>query len=193
MDSSLIKSVKGDVDSNLARDTGDRNERGEPVPAERFPKVLYGMYASEKIRKLPDICYAGTWVVSTAFADVLRRFELGLTSLYPTKVFEGDRKTPLAGAYFCINFGAKKATFLPGQSRATKPWHDQDLWRLNPAPRDEDFVLTIDALKGPDLWIEEQVVRAFFLSGRLVRALRAAGLTRRLGLRRRRVIASEGG
>jgi hypothetical protein len=64
------------------------------------------------------------------------------------------------------------------------------MWKLDLVPEDDDFALSAAALQGPDLWIGAQVWDAFFLSDRLVRALREARLTRRLGLRRCRAVGS---
>jgi hypothetical protein len=191
MDTTLVRflTVEGILnDIHWAADTMRRNERGEPMPAQRFPKELYGKYTGKKVKKLPDLCNAlGTWLVSAALARVLRRFDLGRTLFHPTKAFQIDRKTPVEGEYFCINFGERKASFLPEQSHARKPWEDQDLWALQLAPKDDDIALGDAALEGPDLWIEEHFVDAFFLSDRLARALREAKLARHFGLRRCRV------
>jgi hypothetical protein len=51
------------------------------------------------------------------------------------------------------------------------------MWKLDLVPEDDDFALSAAALQGPDLWIGAQVWDAFFLSDRLVRALREARLT----------------
>ncbi|PWR25316.1 imm11 family protein [Zavarzinia aquatilis] len=171
-------------------DTMTRNQRGEALPAERFPAELYGKYSLKKINKLPDFCDAlGYWVVSAAMADVLRQFDLGHTSLYPTRVYQHDRKTPVEGEYYCLNFGERKASFLADASpRANKVYPNQDIWALSLAPKNDDIALSANALEGVDLWTEEpRFTRAFFLSDRLVTALRDAKLTRYLGLFRCRI------
>jgi hypothetical protein len=142
------------------------------------------------MRKLPDLANAGGfWTVSAAVADVLRRVELGRTSLYPTKAFRYDRRTRLEGEYFCLNFGERKTAFLPEQSpRAEKPYPNEDIWKLPLAPNDSDIAVGQAALSGADLWVDPQVRNAFFLSDRLVQALKAAGLARRFGLFRCRVV-----
>jgi hypothetical protein len=58
-----------------------RNQAGEALPPERFPKEMYVKDPGKKIAKLPDIANAGGyWTVSAAVADVLRTVDLG-TSL----------------------------------------------------------------------------------------------------------------
>lgn len=108
MDSARIKGFTSDLliaDEDRTIDAMRRNQAGEALPPERSPKAMYVKASGRKIRKLPDLANAGGfWTVSAALADVLRRVELGRTSLYPTKAFRYDRKTPLEGEYFCLNF-----------------------------------------------------------------------------------------
>lgn len=125
-------------------------------------------------------------------AEVLRGFDLGRTSLYPTKAFRYDRKTPLEGDYFCLNFGETKAAFLPEQSPRKEGSAAfakvQTKWTLRVVPKDGDLAVDETALVGPDLWIDPRVRSAFFLSDRLARALQAAKLARWWGLFRCRVL-----
>jgi len=194
MTTSLIRYVTAEGyfdDLRFIADTVKRNEEGEPMPAERFPKELYGKYTGGKVRKLPDLCNAGGfWVVSAPLAEVLGRFDLGQGSLYPVEVFQIDRRTPVEGEYYCINFGNRKASFQADQSpRAQRIYPEQDLWELDLAPEDDDIALSEAALQGPDIWVEAPRFRsAFFISDRLVQALRDAKLTRWLCLYRCRII-----
>ncbi len=64
---------------------------------------------------------AGAVVVSAACADILRQFDLGHSSLYPIKLFQHDRGTPVEGEYFCLNIGERKDAFLPELSRGSRP------------------------------------------------------------------------
>jgi hypothetical protein len=169
---------------------------GELLPADRFPKVIYCTDTAHGFRrKLPDLCMAGSfWVVSAALRDVFQSFDLGRTNFPPVTVLECDKRTPLEGRYFFFNFGEHKQSFLPEQSIVRRFNPALGTWSLRLAPRDDDIALSSAALEGVDLWIEmPRLGRAFFLSDRLARALRAAGLTRRLGLRRCRVMSSEEG
>ena len=194
MDTTIVRYLLSEgyiADPHREVEIMNRNVRGVPMSAEHFPKEIYGEYRTSRIKKLPDLCNAGdTWLVSAALAGVLREFDLGRTSLYPTKVLQFDRKTPVEGEYLCINFGERKASFLPEESpKAKRVYPDQDIWKLSLDPKDDDVVLGAGALEGPDLWLEEpRFTKAFFLSDRLVRALRDAKLARHFGLRRCRVI-----
>jgi hypothetical protein len=194
MDSTRIKGFTNELliaNRIFTVDAMERNESGEPLPPERFPNEFYVDEPGQKIRKLPDLANAGGfWTVSTAVADVLRAFDLGRSSLYPTRTFRYDRKTPLEGEYFCLNFGETKSAFLPEQSHgARKPHANQDIWKLPLAPKDGDIAVDQAALSGPDLWIDPRVRKAIFLSNRLVDALKAAKLARNFGLFRCRIVA----
>ncbi len=195
MDTTLIKGFTNDLlvaDKDSALDAMRRNEIGEALPPERFPKEFY-RDPGERVGKLPDLANTGGfWTVSAAVAGVLRSVDLGRSSLYPTKVFRYDRKTPLEGEYFCLNFGEQKQAFLPEHSpRATKnPYDkiDRGFRTLPLVPRDGDMAVDRMALAGPDLWIDPLVRDAFFLSDSLAQALMAAKLARRFGLFRCRVV-----
>lgn len=195
MDSSLVKAFTSDVFEN---DVGKAvvatkgNAKGMPFPADRFPKEIYYKYRDKKAKHQPDIFNASSfWVVSAACADVLRQLDLGDGALYPTKLFQHDRITPVEGEYFCLNFGNQKQVFVPEYSPSShirKPYPSKNLWRVYSAIKDGEVAVTKVALDGPDLWVDPWVWDAFFLSDPLVQALKAAKLTRRFGLRKCRVI-----
>ena len=96
-------------DNDLAVDAMKRNNVGQPLPENRFPKEMYAEYKDKKEKNQPDLFNAGgTWTVSAACAAVLRQFDLGDGNLYPVKLFQHDRSTPVEGAYYCLNLGRKK-------------------------------------------------------------------------------------
>jgi len=153
MDSSLIKSAKMDVDDSnldLVVEAQRCQGQGNPLPADRYPQVIFGMFPFKKNKKLPDFCNAGGfWTVSRAFADVLRQFNLGRTRFYPVQAFQFDRKTPIEGEYFTLAFGETKDTLLPELSRLERPYPGQDLWHLQlGAYKDGDVVLAPSAFDG---------------------------------------------
>ncbi len=197
MDTTLVKGFASDVaevDKTAAVEAMKASGKGLPLPEERFPKKMYGKYPDERKKRQPNLFMAGGfWTVSEEFADVLRRFDLGQTGLYPVDLFQHDRVTPVEGTYFCLAFGETKECFQPDASpNARVPSYPpkEPYWRLPAAPKDYDFALISNALVGVDLWIDPKVYDAFFLSNQLVEALKAAKLTRRLGLTRCRLLAS---
>ncbi|MBS9716258.1 hypothetical protein ACFFUT_11510 [Pseudohalocynthiibacter aestuariivivens] len=112
MAAGMTKSFIHDVYLENAERTVDtlrQNKKGVPLSADRFPQEIYGKYPDQMHKKQPDIFSAGGfWTVSPAFADVLRQFNLGQTSLYPTKLFQFDRVTPVEGEYFLSEFRGNK-------------------------------------------------------------------------------------
>jgi hypothetical protein len=164
MDSTLIKSFfHSDVyfaDKELALDAMRRTERSDPLPADRYPKEIYAKYPDKWMSRQPDIFTAsGFWAVSAALAELLRQFNLGRTALYPTRLFQHNRKTLVDGDYFCLGFGETKEVFLPHQSpRARKPYPERDLWKLSLDPKDDDLAVSTRALDGADLWMDPKVL-----------------------------------
>ena len=188
-----ISSDKTLEDGRSAADTMERSEKGEPMPKERFPKEMYIDSESDEITSVPDIFTSGFWVVSARFAAVLRRFDLGKTALYPVKLFQHDRKTPFEGEYFTLAFGEKKDTFVPGESpEAMKfPFTKKNLWVASLGREDNGLALSDDALQGVDLWMEKKIRHCFFISDRLVQALKTENLSQGLKPYRCRVIEQE--
>src|SRR5204862_5365954 len=83
--------------------------RSERMSAEHFPKEIFAKYPDKKEKKQADLVLAaGAVVVSAACADVLWQFDFGHSSLYPIKLFQHDRETPVEGEYFCLNIGERK-------------------------------------------------------------------------------------
>ncbi|MDQ7735332.1 hypothetical protein QT231_21745 [Halomonas sp. SpR1] len=194
-DAELIYAFDSDnylEDEDTAFDAMKRANRGEALPAERFPKEMYVAGRYYKFKKVPDIFKGGGfWVVSARFAEVLRRFELGQTGLYPVKLFHHDRKTPFEGEYFVLAFGETKDTFVPEESpKITNIFMSKDIWGPRSSDNDNSLALSSGVLQGVDLWMEKKVAHAFFLSDRLAEALKAEKLTKPLKPYRCRVVSN---
>lgn len=155
--------------------------------------MIFGKYPNKKLKAQPDIfCGPYGFVVSRAVADVLREADLGKTRLYPLKLCQHDRVTPVEGEYFTLALGEQKTAFVPEQSNRIKPiGNPPKIWmKRGSKPDDFDFVVSGDVLDGLDMWADPQLHRSLFLSDRLVKALRAAKLTRRFGLSKCKVISA---
>lgn len=114
---------------------------------------------------------------------------MGQGALYSVRVLQYDRETPVEGSYYFLNFGNQKTAFLPEMSQCVKKVYDHsDIWALKGKIDEDAVAVSANALNGPDIWIDPRMNRAFFLSDRLVLALKAAKLTRSFGLRRCRVV-----
>lgn len=190
MDSTRIKGFTADplpTGMSLGQ-MAELNEAGEQMSAEHFPKEIFAKYPDKRETKQADlILAAGAVVVSAACADVLRQFDLGHSSLYPIKLFQHDRKTPVEGEYFCLNIGERKDTFLPEHSPRLIVLGNGRLM-MPSSLHDDDVAVSPAALEGPDLWVSPPLIRIFFLSDRLTQALRAAKMGRVFGFRTCRII-----
>lgn len=193
MDSTLMKGFRSNnfyADEPQELDALRRNKAGESLPAERVPTELYGMYAGEVEKKPPPISFCGGWMtVSEKCADILRQFDLGKSALYETHLFQHDQKTSIEGRYFCLNLAEHKNTFQAEHSPGSRRLNPKvQFWKLAGMPKDDDLALRVTALEGADLWWEDKVRRAFFMSDRLVKALRKARIDRRFGLTKCRIM-----
>ncbi|MDK1388323.1 hypothetical protein QN224_23225 [Sinorhizobium sp. 8-89] len=167
------------------------NEAGERMSAEHFPKEIFAKYPDKKEKKQADLVLAaGAVVVSAACADVLRQFDLGHSSLYPIKLFQHDRTTPVEGEYFCLNIGERKDAFLLSHSPRVIEFGDGTL-SMPPNLHDDDVAVSPAALEGPDLWVSPPLNRIFFLSDRLTQTLRAGKMGRVFGFRACRIVAAD--
>lgn len=193
MDSTRIKGFTADplpTGMSLGQ-MAELNQAGERMSAEHFPKEIFAEYPDKIEKKQADLVLAaGAVVVSAACADVLRQFNLGHSSLYPIKLFQHDRKTPVEGEYFCLNIGERKDVFLPEHSPRVKVLGSGRL-RMPPPLQDDDIAVSSAALVGPDLWVSPPLFRIFFLSDRLTQALRAARMGRAFGFRTCRLVEAD--
>lgn len=179
----------GEADLQRCVDITDRNSLGERLCAESFPQAIWpAEHAERSWDEMPDLFYGfGYWVVSKACADILKQFDLGGGALYPVDVFKKDRKTRVRGEYFCLNFGNVKRAFLPDKSPKTRD-HPVNRRALPFVLSDFDIALSTDSLNGPDIWIDPLLAYAFFLSGPLGDALKAAKVSRWFKLKKCQII-----
>ena len=106
-------------------------------------------------------------------AAILQRFDLGTGALYPVRVSGKDRQTPLGEGWYCINFGSRKAAFLPERSDRLRP-PVGGKWRPFASLKDGEFAVSTEALNGPDIWVDPQLWDSIFFSERLGKALKKA-------------------
>jgi hypothetical protein len=158
---------------------GEKNNYGDALPAECFPAEIFATEdAKDHHYKLPDLFSdANFWVVSQNAANVLWQFDLGDGALYAVKVLKSDRKTPVDGEWFCLNFGNRKSALLVEQSARMNETYVQGGvkgWSPRATMKDGDVAISKAALAGPDIWVEPILAYSFFLSGPLGRALKKA-------------------
>jgi hypothetical protein len=181
---------------NLLTNTARRNDAGEPFDVDAFPKIIWGAAdrGAKSFGKLPDLFYGfGYWTVSARCADVLRQFDLGNGALYPVKVCQKDKVTPIGDHdWFCINFGNVKSALLVGESQNIERSTNQK-WQAKYILHDDHLALSELALSGPDIWIESQFLDSIFLSAALGNALKKAQCNSGWSLLKCRVVDTGGG
>ena len=168
-------------DRAFAISCGDRNDKGESLGPECFPTAIWPTANAKKsdTSTNADFFYAGThWIVSGRFAVLLRNFEMGGTHLYPVQFLQADRQTPVAGEWFCLNFGNVKDALEPEDSLGlVQPSKRRAIWRISSSENDQ-VVFSSAASGGADLWFDSSLRQSFCLSGRLGDAMIESGITR---------------
>ena len=177
-------------DNNRAIEGLRRQEAGEPLFGDWFPKEMWGDESSGTLSDLPDLFYGnGYWVLSSRCAAVFQRFDLGQGALYPVRLLQKDRKTMIAGEYFSLIFGNVKKAFRPEEStNPRKSTVGNELWTLPFLHKDNAMAVSAAALEGPDIWVDPALMWVLFMSDRLAKALKEAGVSRPFALKKCRVI-----
>ena len=164
------------------RDASRRSEQGFALTRSEFPEAI-AVYDAKRFRKIIDIFSAGPFfAVKGKLAEVLARFDLGEGGLIPFTIYQADLVTPLEGEYFLLNFGARKNTILPEQSRnivkgVIRKATGEQLWDINSWFEDGEIVLSGTADFGPDLWMEEVLGSSkLFLRDALAQAIIEIGM-----------------
>lgn len=171
-----------------------RHYKGFALKRADFPEAL-AVFDEKRFKRIGDLFMAGPfYAVKGKLAEVLSRFDLGEGGLIPFPIYRADKVTPVDGEFVLLNFGARKESFLPEESRHVEPFskdrHDggRQTWKAKFAARDDDIAVSPAALEGADLWIERSLIRKVFMSGGLVAALRAAKIKQDLDLMRCRIL-----
>lgn len=184
----ITHGFNNDAQLDFAIQCKRKNNAGEPLGPECFPPdVFVAKRAKTNYESLPELFYAGSyWVVSGEVAAVLRQFDLGNGNLYPTAVFRKDRQTPIGDSWFHLNFGNVKAVFSGENSTGVSRFGSgtTDRWNAPIILRDNMLSLSAEALTGPDIWVDTRIFDLFFVSDRLAKALKDAGLARAFGFRK---------
>ena len=159
-----------------------RMDRGEPVPADFIPDVMWSDDADDdRVQRLPHLSRASNFlVVSETLADVLRRFDLGASRLVPVTLLHRDRTTPYAGTYLILDLRERKEAFEPEYSKKFDrplfpdlPSH-KFLGSVSGRPQDGDISVNSSALVGANIWRDPRLLKSMFFSGPLMTAMRKA-------------------
>ena len=172
------------------------NEVNKPIVEERREKLLRGItlkqeemteksyvFDPKEFNKQKDMLYVSHQIAARGkFAELLQQHDLGVGGeLVPYTIYEKDRVTPLPDQYYLFNFGERKDCFVPEESKnlkilRKKERDGEDLWKANGMEEDDDLVFTAAALEGADIWFDKRIGAHFFMSDRLVKAIKAAKL-----------------
>lgn len=113
-----------------------RHREGYALERSHFPEAE-AVFDEKRFAKRRDLFFAGPFfAVQGKLAEVLARFDLGEGGLIPFTIYRADLKTPYPGDFFLLNFGCRKDTVLPEQSRNVVRFavdHDtgQQYWKVN--------------------------------------------------------------
>ena len=167
---------------------------GEQLGPEYFPRRMF--YTPDKGRSaaLPDIFKGGGyWVVSSTCASILRQFDLGHSQLFPVEICLHDSLEPAGVEYFCLSLGNTRSALLPDMSSSLRQV-SAGKWQVKATASDDDLALDRNAIAGADFWIDPAVHMTFFLSDRLMSALREGkadkGFGNHIPVRRCRVVTT---
>ena len=159
-----------------------RMERGEPVPDDVVPDVMWSDDADDdRVERLPHLLQASNFlVVSDTLADLLRRFDLGTSRLCPVTLLHRDRATPYTGTHFVLDLRERKEAFEPEHSKRFDrplfpdlPSHTF-LGSVSGRPEDGDISVSTAALVGADIWRDPRLLASLFFSDRLMTVMKKA-------------------
>ncbi len=148
-----------------------------------LPQKFSGPYMDSKVDDLPDFFSSGPYLLASRdCVEVFSRFDLGRSSFSPVEIFQGDRKAIVSSQpNFILNIREKKSAFAADKvdvarfDRVRGPnGPESRYWPMS--FKDDLIVLHANALEGCDLWFDTDIAMTFFLSSRLVNALRESKL-----------------
>jgi len=160
--------------SDEFRETSLQNQRGFPLPKEKFPADIYASKGASYHKMEPiDLFTCNFWYVSRKCKDVLNEFDMGQGNFYPVRLWTPDGKTQLDQEFYHLNFGNIKSALLPDQSPNIEKFGDgTERWSAPMFESQEDqVVFSKHALEGSDIWVDERIPSRFLISNRLKEAL----------------------
>ena len=158
-----------------------RHREGFALERSEFPEAT-AVWDQKRFKKVKEIFMAGPfYAVQGKLAEVLARFDLGEGGLLPFTIYQADLETPYPGEFFLLNFGCRKDTVLPEESRNVVKFsvhHETGLqkWKVNSSSDDGDVVVRPSCLAGADLWFDPAIYNKIFVKDELAQALIAIGI-----------------
>lgn len=158
-----------------------RHMQGFALARTEFPEAE-AVWDERRFKKIRDIFMAGPfYAVKDKLAETLARFDLDEGGLIPFTIYKADLETPFPGEFFLLNFGCRKSTVLPEQSRNVVRFsvhHETGFqkWEVNSWSDEGDVVVSPAVLDGPDLWFDPAIYNKIFMSDALAQALIGIGM-----------------
>jgi hypothetical protein len=165
------------------------------LPKEQVPDYIhFTVYNLPSSRKdnMPDLFLitGGIRVVSERFRDLLMAHELGATEFYEVPLYEYDQTTRRPGRWFFLSVIETKPTLIPEQSTGIKGTGAKGVYRPDVAAPREVYAVRAASAEGADLWRDPALHEQLFLTDRLKRAIKEAGIkARRMTMRKCVVVA----
>jgi len=165
-----------------------------PVPAEEVPDYIH--FSLRDLRKsqkdnLPDLFRItdGIPVVSERFRELLLAHDLGATEFHEVPLLEYDQKTRRPGRWFLLSIIEAKPTLIPEKSEGIRETAAKGVFAPISGVNDVLAVRATSA-EGADLWQDRGILYRIFMSDRLKRAIKEAGIkARRMTMRKCVVVA----
>lgn len=150
------------------------------LPKQQVPDYIhFDRYDLRKSYKdnLPDLFTItdGIVIVSERFRDLLTAHELGASEFHEVAFYEYDKTTQRPGRWFIFSVIEKKPTLVPEKSTGIKETARKGVYWPDITASD---VLAVRAAcaQGADLWQDTAIHRRLFLTDRLKRAIKEAGI-----------------
>ncbi len=137
----------------------------------------------------PFISGGGYPLVSESAKAILEKFDLGETVFHPLTLMASDEtRLSTSEPYYLLNVGNKRsmgnyeALGSEGDVRAPLNCRGGGIRYLPRSDKEERLVITLEALNGPDIWLDPKVPSLLFLSDRLVTGLKSTRMDKGWGL-----------
>ena len=175
--------------------SGTLRDGRAPMPPEEVPDYIY--FDLRDLRKsqkdnLPDLfkITGGIPVVSERFRELLMTHELGATEFHEVSLLEYDQKTRRLGRWFFLSIIESKPTLIPEKSEGIRETAAKGVFAPVSGVNDV-LAVRAESAAGADLWQDRAILFRIFLSDRLKRAIKEAGIkVRRMPMRKCVVVAA---
>lgn len=129
----------------------------------------------QKRRELPDVCLVkdGYLLISQRVADVISQFTLGKTRLHRISICDEDKTTFHSNNHYILNIAEQRDCLVPEQSIYGHCTSGNYYFTFA-----DTITLRDENIDEIDLWSDPLTRNAFFLSERLVKAMKAEKIGR---------------